>query len=177
MYKQHSEIEDISKEQLSKEFKHIFDEYKNLVYYVIIKIINIPTIAEEILNDTFLILYQHWYQIRDKKKIKSYLTTTAKRLAINQAIAYKEDNENLDYSFEVENLKYDNISYHNSFNELIDKFKNYLSDEDLDILIKSIYFKYKIKEIAKEQDVNIFTMTSRIRRLKIKLRKYYESIK
>ena len=177
MYKQHSEIEDISKEQLSKEFKHIFDEYKNLVYYVIIKIINIPTIAEEILNDTFLILYQHWYQIRAKKKIKSYLTTTAKRLAINQAIAYKEDNENLDYSFEVEDLKYDNISYHNSFNELIDKFKNYLSDEDLDILIKSIYFKYKIKEIAKEKEVNIFTMTSRIRRLKIKLRKYYESIK
>ena len=59
MYKQHSEIEDISKEQLSKEFKYIFDEYKNLVYYVIIKIINIPAIAEEILNDTFLILYQH----------------------------------------------------------------------------------------------------------------------
>ena len=177
MYKQLSEIDDISKEQLGREFKYIFDEYKNLVYYVIIKIINIPTIAEEILNDTFLILYQHWHQIRDKKKIKSYLTTTAKRLAIKQAIAYKEDNENLDYSFEVENLKYDNISYHNSFNELIDKFKNYLSDEDLDILIKSIYFKYKIKEIAKEKDVNIFTMTSRIRRLKVKLRKYYENIK
>ena len=36
---------------------------------------------------------------------------------------------------------------------------------------------YKVKEIAKDTGVNVFTVATRIRRLKIKLRKYYEKQK
>ena len=178
LHKKLSELEHLSKEKLSDVFKYIFDEYKNLVYYVIIQKINIPYLAEEILNDTFLILYQHWNEIKDKTKIKSYLTTTAKRLAIKQAKAYTEESKNIDYLFEINHIKATNDNnYDNGWLNLIDKFKSILTPDDLDLLIKSIYCEYKVNEIAKDTGVNVFTVATRIRRLKIKLRKYYEKQK
>jgi len=97
------DLDEETKAILDKEFEETYNKYKKLVYFIVVRIINIPNIAEEITNDTFLILYQHLNVIRDKKKIKSYLSITAKRLTYQYIKKYNAEREGLVDNFNMEN--------------------------------------------------------------------------
>jgi len=170
------DLDEETKAILDKEFEETYNKYKKLVYFIVVRIINIPNIAEEITNDTFLILYQHLNVIRDKKKIKSYLSITAKRLTYQYIKKYNAEREGLVDNFNMENYPDETarFSYFESWDELMKRFENFLYNDEIDLLVKHLYFNYTIREIAQERNQNIFTVSSQMRRLKIKLRKYYK---
>lgn len=170
------DLDEETKVILDKEFEQIYKKYKNLIYFIVVRIINIQTIAEEITNDAFLILFQHLDVIRDKKKIKSYLSTTAKRLTYHYIKKYNEERDGLVDNFNIENYPDDSdrFVYFEGWNDLIKRFEKILYDDELDLIVKHLYFNYTIREIAEERKQNRFTISSQLRRLKSKLRKYYK---
>lgn len=168
-------IEEERRDYYSKEFETIYEKYKNLVYYIVIRIIGIPVIAEEITDDAFLILFKHMDVIKNKSKIKTYLTTSAKRLAYRHIEKYNKEREMIDTNYDIQDISdRSQIKYGETWREVISKFRGYLTEEEIDLMIKIIYFEYSVPEIAKESNEKLFTVASRVRRMKIKLRKYYE---
>lgn len=163
------------RDNLEQQFQIIYEKYIKLVCYIIIKIVKIKSVSEEIANDAFLILFNHWNSIENKTKIKSYLIKTAKRLAYQYIDKYKLEHEMLDYSIDVYRIEDKNSSSENNFDSLLSIYKNVLNEKELDLLIKNICFGYTVKELAKEYNENIFTTASRIRRAKLKIKKFYKN--
>lgn len=162
--------------KLDELFNVIFEQYKNLVYYVAIQIIKLPYLAEEITNDAFLSLFLHWNTIIDYSKIKPYLTSTAKRIAYKTLKDYEEENKIFDSKLDVENVNnFEKDIAPNDYRNLINKFKDYLTEEELDLLILRYYFDYKVKEIANEKGLNRFTVSSKINRGLKKIKQYYQN--
>ncbi len=105
-------------------------------------------------------------KIRNYKKIKYYLLTTCKNLSIN---LLKKNNkyEQLDNEIACFDQK-------NEFNTYIDKFKEYLNEEELELIIYKFLYDFTFKDIANEQGVSIDSISSKYKRTLDKVKKHYK---
>lgn len=128
---------------------------------------------EEILSDTFFIIWKN----RDKEIIllDQYLAGIAKNLIKEK---YKKKNINVDIS-EVENVLgyYDKIDLFSDERELIENLdlliKN-IKQEDYQILNLFYYNNKSIKEISEELEISESNVTTRLYRIRKKLRKMFD---
>ena len=60
----------------------VFEEYKNLLYFIIATYINNKDQCDDVLSETFLKSMEHRKELKDPKKIKSFLSTIAKNEAL-----------------------------------------------------------------------------------------------
>ena len=60
------------------------------------------------------------------------------------------------------------------FDEYIDKFKDFLNQEELDLIIYHLLYDYSFKEIALMKDVTTSVVSSKYRRTIIKVRNHYK---
>ena len=61
----------------------VYDEYKNLMYFVIASYISLPEDCEDVLSDAFIKAINHRNDLKNPDSLKTYLTTIARNCALD----------------------------------------------------------------------------------------------
>ena len=160
-------LKSTSRKKMENAFNIIFNEYKGLVYYVSLKILKSKSDTEDITNETFLQFYKNKSKIHYAKNIKYYLLTTSKNLSSN--LLEKNKKEELLQDREV--IENDEKDY---FKDYVEKFKDFLSEEEIDIVIYHILYGFSFKDIASIRKVSVNVISSKYRRIIQKIRSHYK---
>lgn len=123
-------------------FDIIYDNFKDLVFYIIISILKDRSTSEEVMQDTFLRMYNNIHRYESSTNFKAWLLKIAKNLAINEYHRKKIDiayDDNLVNEINVEN---------NQAFELIKTLEIYLEKDELEVVILYIVYNMKHREIA-----------------------------
>jgi RNA polymerase sigma-70 factor (ECF subfamily) len=64
-------------------FAELYDQYAPPVYNYLLRLINEPAVAEEILQEVFLVMWQSAHRFRAEAKVKTWLLRIAHHLAVS----------------------------------------------------------------------------------------------
>lgn len=163
------------KQSNKKAFKIIFDYFQNEIFdYLVFKLNNIE-IAEDLLQEVFIKLWENRTNIEDKLSLKSYLYKIAKNLALNHFRHQKIVN---DYTKSL--AFYTKVNLNNPQQILEDKeFQNHLLNaiNKLPAKARVIFLLSKVdgltyKEIAERLTISKKTVETQIVRSLKSIRKY-----
>lgn len=154
------------KEASTKLVKNIYNQLYGIAF---LKLKN-EMDAQDVVQDTLILIYNNIKQLRDNKKFKSW----AIRILINEC------NKKFNYQFKnIEDIdNYRDICSSQNLEEIINKldtidmFKG-LKKIDRDIMILH-YYNYRSEEIAEILNMKENTIKTKIRRIKAKLNKNYK---
>lgn len=172
------------KEGSSKAFEKLFDQYAGKLYNFILKLSSGDTyLAEEIVQRTFIKIWEIRTQINPQKSFISYLCTIAKNMLMNEyehmtvKFAYKE--YILKYHQINENIIEKEID-RNLLEEYIDKLTDELPPARRQIFILSRKEHLSNKEIAERLQISESTIQTQLSKalifMKEHLSKYYDII-
>lgn len=155
-------------------FRYLYDHYAAALYGVVLKVVNEQELANDLLQEVFVKI---WNRIDSYDPQKGRLFTWMLHIARNTAIdmlrsrAYQqqEKNQSLESNVHIGNsvqmssaVRVDEIGLKNILNRLSDEQR---------ILIEKAYFKgYTQEEIARELQIPLGTVKTRIRHALQKLR-------
>lgn len=137
-------------------FDDIYITYGRLVYFKIMQYIENKSDVEELTQEVFISFYNNILYV-EVKNIKYYLLTSAKNKSIDYLRKKREKivfDENMVY--EYEDIKSTNIEYES----IIEKMKMFLSELEIEIILKHNIDGYSFKEIAKEYNRPVNTILS-----------------
>ena len=154
-----------SKEEMNHSFNIIFEKYRYLVYYVSYDILKDEEEAKDVVNETFLKMYEKRRDFMSESKLKYFLLVVAKNLSINR---YKELKNHLSYSDDMEGSN-DN----STISLYLDKFKDVLDEEEYRYLVLHVIYEFSFREIAKHRGLTTSQVSSKYQRGIKKLRDYY----
>lgn len=152
-----------------KAFEEIYNEFFGVHYHLCLQYIHNEKAAEEIVQDTFLKLWEIRNTLNDQINIRSFMYTITKNNCLNylrnQKISMKH----------IENMKYMEMQFNY---EALEKLGNYLQFEELRSKIEeaiaqlpaelvetfqlSRFEELSYKEIAEKQNISIKTVEARI---------------
>lgn len=152
-----------------KAFEEIYNEFFGVHYHLCLQYIHNEKAAEEIVQDTFLKLWEIRNTLNDQINIRSFLYTITKNNCLNylrnQKISMKH----------IENMKYMEMQFNY---EALEKLGNYIQFEELRSKIEeaiaqlpaelvetfqlSRFEELSYKEIAEKQNISIKTVEARI---------------
>lgn len=153
------------KEEVDASFNLIFKKFRYLVYYVAYDILHDDDEAKDIVEDTFIKMYEKRADFINEKKIKNFLMVTAKNLSINR---YNELKKHLSYSDDIKGVE-DNAN----LSIYLDEFKDILDQEEYNYLVLHIMCGFSFREIAKNKNLTTSQVSSKYQRGIRKLRDYY----
>ena len=156
----------------------IVDEYSGYVYKVVKNMVgkNITEEdEEEIIADTFFILWKNTEKLDKEKQITSYIAGVARNLVREKTRVININCDITDYENVIRDLKdIDMVYEEREKTELIRKATNQLKQEDITIFNLYYYSSRKIKEIANIMNIPEFKVKSRLYRIRKKLKKELE---
>lgn len=145
-----------------KRIEKVYEKYKKLVTFVISKYIKDKEIIKDITQDVFLNYIENENKVFN---IQKYLTMTAKYMSLK----YLEKNNNqIDLDSIDEELLYANNKSSIEYNLIIDEFKEFLSNEEIEIIILHVVYNYTFKEISLTKKIKLNSIKSIYRRAIIK---------
>ncbi len=156
-----------SRVKMEEAFNNIYKEYSYLVFYISFKIVKQYDIAENITNETFMKFYLNKDKIKKVDSIKYYLVNTSKNLSINYYNSQKKIcslNEEITFTKKEEN----------QYQEYLEKFKDFLNEEEMELIVYHLLYGFTFKEIAKMKNVSINTLFSKYKMALNKVRKHYK---
>ena len=122
-------------------FEIIYRKYEGLIYYIALSITKNKDDAEEVVQDTFLNMFNSIDTYEEKNKFKQWLMQIARNLSYNKVSRNKEKN----------NIKDDEYLMNTaSINESIDyilTIKKTLDEQSSYIVICKIVYNFSFKEI------------------------------
>lgn len=156
-------------ETIEHAFETIYRKYSGLLLFISLSVVKRREVAEEIVNDTFLKFYNNIRKINLDKNIKYWLVRTAKNASLdylklkrNQVelnddavLNVPDPNKNLDYQ------------------DIISKFKTFLTEDELYVVVLHLIFRCTFKEIAREKNVSVNVVSGKYRRSLEKIKKHY----
>ena len=163
-------LKSTSKEVVENAFNIVYKEYSYLVFYVILQIVKDNDLALELTNEAFTNFFINKDNINSSKNVKYYLVTTGKNLAINRM---KKDSRIVELS---DNYVYEEKKT-DDFDTYIEKFKEFLNKEEIDIIVYHLLYDFSFKEIARNKNVSINVISSKYKRAIDKIKKYYKESK
>lgn len=153
-----------------EKFEDLYNEYKNLLYWIALKRTNNIEDAEECVQETFFYVAKHFDKIDDikSKRTKGYLSTIVTGFATD---VYNEAQKHKAESLDDEGS--DDVEYFESFDklELLSLFDKVLDEQSKVFLYLKYVYKYKSSEIAEIYCVNDTFVRKKIQYAKEKLRK------
>ena len=153
-------------------FDIVYHETKKLVYYTIYAILKEPNISEDIMQETYLKMLEKIHSFKKSISVKSWLTTIARNLSLNEY--NKRKKEQLTDHQEQEVVFGSYMS--NSMNELLVRdILELLKPDERDIIIYHIVSDLTFKEIAKILNMPQGTVTWKYSEAMKKLKTYQES--
>lgn len=151
-------------------YKKYYEDYKNLVAYIISLYINKKEDIEDLIDEVFIDFFKNYKNIKTNKK--SYLTAISKNKAINFVKKNNlfETNYNLDENSFFVPIETTNIEYY----KLQDIMKKILDDLSIDIILKHINDDLSFKEIANILGLKETTIKTKYYRGLKEINKYYK---
>ena len=152
-------------------FEQIYKEYKQKLYHAALAIVRDPEDAEDVVEDTFLTIADHFTEIsqKERQKMRSYIVIINRNKAIDRYNAKKKIMEMTD-SIETEEL---------ADPEYLDRFRY----DELYSAIKKLPQKYKdmiylydlmgmpVKSISESLDISADTVYKRVSRARSMLKR------
>lgn len=158
---------------VERAFEAIYNKYSSLLLYISLQIVKRNDVAEELVNDTFLKFFNNINKIDFKRNIKYWLVTTVKNASLDYL---KTQKKNLVLSNEVV-LSFPDESKRDNHREIINQFKDFLSEEELDIVVYHLIFRCTFREIALKKNQTINAVAGKYKRSLQKIRKHYREVK
>ncbi|WP_311526238.1 sigma-70 family RNA polymerase sigma factor [uncultured Parvimonas sp.] len=155
--------------------EYLYEEYKQIMYYIALKILKNPADAEDAVSDAFLKVIHHLNKIDkdNSKKTKAFLILIVKSVAIDMYRRKSKTN-----TIPIENIDHNLTTYSVVENfEEIDEFKNAMNKLSFDysnILILKYHYGFDDKEISKILNISKNNVRQRISRAKKKLKNILE---
>lgn len=146
-------------------FNQVYSAYRRLLFFIIVSIVKNETIAEDLLQDTFLKVYEAVGNLKDPDSFHSYITMTAKNLALNELKKMRrvESFEPLEeiYGYEEQSFT------------LLDEIADYLSDIENTIVVYKIVYERGFQEISTLMDIPLSTVYQIYQKALKKIKEHY----
>lgn len=137
------------KERDEDAFHIVYDEYEKLIYYIAYSITKNRHDAEEIVQDTFLRMFNSINTYQENGKFKQWLMQIARNLSYNKVTRDKER----DNVYDEEALRTAKASP--STAHLILTIQGILDEDSANIVILRVIYNFSFKEIAEETGFTI----------------------
>lgn len=151
-------------------FDEIYSKTQKSVYYVALSIVKDKTIAEDIMQTTYLKVLQNITSYEQGTNAAAWIVKIAK----NESINYIKCAQKVEFVDERENLELFGTSETDEYGLLIDIAKNNLTDDEFAIMMLVVVSGYKRREIAKMLDMPLPTVTWKYTHAILKMRKYLQ---
>ena len=158
----------------------LYDNYSNALFTVILKVVNSREIAEDVLQEAFVKIWNSFESYNaEKGRLFTWMVNVTRNLAIDKVRSkdYRNHskNQNIENNvFIIDNAR--NTSYnpdHLGVKALLKKLK-----PEQQSIIELVYFKgYTHAEVSEELNVPLGTVKTRIRMGIQHLRQYFEELK
>lgn len=152
----------------------IIEDFSGYLYTIIQNSGNfIKEDIEEIISDTYLILWNNQYKLDLDKKLSSYLVGIVRNLIKQKYKVFNKKYENIE-SYEdilITNECIDVIIENNEVNRKIIELLNKLKQDDKEIFYEYYFYSKKIKEIAIQNNISQSKVKIILHRTRNKLRK------
>lgn len=166
-----------------KAYEAIYNEFFGVLFHLCLHYLHDEKIAEEIVQDTFMKLWEIRNALNDQFNVKSFLYTVAKNNSLNyirnQRVSMKhlENIKYLEMQFNYEALE--RLGNYVRFEELRNKIEESIANLPPEIIKTfrlSRFEELSYKDIANRQDISIKTVEARIskalRILRVELKDY-----
>lgn len=158
------------------DLQRIVNDYTNYVFMIIrnmTKEILTNEDIEEIISDVFLVIWKNKSKLDYNLPLKPYIAGVSKNIIKNRLRSFKK-NESLEFENEVES--YVNLNELIESKEINEIISNELkkSEDDNKIFIMFYYQGKKIKEIAEELGYTEFNVSTKLHRLRKRLKSVLE---
>ena len=163
----------ISTSEMNYSFNLIFKKYSKLVYYVAFDILKDDDETKDIVNETFMKMYENRRKFMSESSLKYFLLVSAKNLAINR---YNKLKNHLPYDDDISSSKED-IESNSNISIYLEKFKEILDEKEYRYLVLHLLYEFSFKEIAKTYDLTTSQVSSKYRRALEKLKSFYKGAK
>jgi RNA polymerase sigma-70 factor (ECF subfamily) len=120
-------------------FQIIYDQYKDLLFVIVIAIIKDEEITKDVLQDTWLKVYQQARTLKDANKLQAWLVLIARNTALNY-LKKKKDESWQDY--------YDESRASQEESSLFQTWHANLNDEDNLIIAYKVVYDMPFQDIA-----------------------------
>lgn len=150
--------------------QELYDEYYKLVYFCINGIVENSLDTEDLVEEVFLKIYNVREILDSSKNLKYYIITIAKNLAIDflrKKKTHVEYNEDYVLNYVVPTNK-----NNQTFNELIEMLEEYLSKEEIDIIVYHFLYNETFESIARKLGKPASTIRTIYNRSLKKVRKW-----
>ena len=118
----------------------VYDEYKNLMYFIIANYVSLPEDCEDVLSESFIKAINHRRDVKDPSKIKSFLTTIAK----NTALDFLKKSKEIVNSEVVEEM----YGEQDQYNVMLNLLEPLLTNKETIVTYYRAVFEYSWSEIV-----------------------------
>lgn len=146
-----------------KAIEAVYLSFKNLMFFVISSYISSKYDAEDVLSEAFIKAIEHRHELKDYRKLKSYLATIAK----NQALDFLRKQKEVPSSDVLDEI----YGEEDKTNELLSAFEPLLTNKETIVAYLKIGFSYTWNEIVEETGISESTARRLYESAKEKLRK------
>lgn len=127
-------------------FQIVYEQYRSLLYVVIWSIVKHEATAEDLLQDTFLKIYQKGHLVREPSKFQAWMVMIAKRTALNELKRNKEESWQ-----EV----YNQTASREDGKGLFQTWHHNLTDEENLIIAYKIVYELSFEDITKLMNASL----------------------
>ena len=140
----------------------VYDEYKNLMYFVIASYISLPEDCEDVLSEAFIKAMDHRTDIKDPSNIKSFLASIARNTALDFIKKNKETPTDL-----IDDM----YGSTDQYNVMLNLLEPLLTNKETIVTYYRAVFSYSWKEIVEETGIPESTARAIYASAKEKLRR------
>lgn len=137
------------KQRDEEAFEIIYNKYEGLIYYIALSITKNKEDAEEVVQDTFVNMFNSINSYQEKNKFKQWLMQIARNLSYNKVTRNKEKNNIHD-----EEIIANTASQENKY-DIIFTINNSLDEVSSKIVILKVVYNFSFKEIGEEMNMSV----------------------
>lgn len=162
--------------QLQKGHIEVFDEIyhitKNLIFYTIFNILKDRQSTEDIMQETYLIMLEKIHSHKPSKSFQAWLVTIARNLALAE---YNKRKREFRVDLNENEFLFGTVESTSEKEYLVQEMLKKLTPDERDVVILHKLGSLKLREVSKELNKPIGTVSWIYNEAIKKLRKLYES--
>lgn len=152
-------------------FEEIYNDFFGVMHHLSVQYLHDQKVSEEIVQDTFMKLWEIRETLNEQFNIRNFLYTITKNNCLNYlrnqkiALKHQQNIQYLEIQFNFEALE--RLGNYMEFEELREKIDNVIAalpDDLRETFLLSRYEELHYKEIADKQSISIKTVEARVSR-------------